>query len=82
MPALNNFATGAAAGGFVFALVVALAVLVLAFEVWMFIDVFKHPTLNNNKKVLWMLGMLLLHPIIAIIYYFTEYKNKPPLILA
>lgn len=54
----------------------ALALAVLAFEVWMFIDAYQNPRLTSNEKILWMVGMVLIHPFIAIIYYFAARKPR------
>jgi hypothetical protein len=53
-----------------------LAIGILAFEIWMFIDVLRNPRLSAGRKLLWAIGMLLLHPFVAIAYYFTARKPK------
>ena len=59
-----------------------LLVVILAFEVWMFIDAWNNRGITFKAKFWWLFGMLLLHPIIAIIYYLTDRKkNLPPLVL-
>jgi hypothetical protein len=60
------------------ALVIGLLVLViLAFEIWMFVDAIRNPRLKSTEKFLWCLGMLFFHPIVAIVYYFVVYaKNR------
>ena len=55
--------------------ILALA-LILAFEIWMFIDAYKNTHLSSNAKVLWLVGMGLLHPIIAVVYYLTARKAQ------
>jgi len=50
----------------------------LAFEIWMFIDLVQNPRLTAGAKLLWAIGMLLLHPFVAIIYFFTA-RSKAPL---
>jgi len=45
--------------------------LMLAFEIWMFVDVVQNPRLTPETKLLWALGILLIHPIGAIVYYFV-----------
>jgi len=62
-----------AAGGLIF--VVGLLV-ILAFEIAMFINVITHKNISQTSKVLWVVGMLILHPFVAIIYYFTDYKKS------
>lgn len=52
-------------------LFVLLGLLVLAFEVWMFVDAIRNPRLSDNEKLLWCLGIIFIHPFVAIIYYFV-----------
>lgn len=56
-----------------------IAIAVLVFEVFMFIDAIKNPRLSDTEKILWCAGMILIHPIIAIVYYFVARSalNKP-----
>jgi hypothetical protein len=49
--------------------------LVLAFEIWMFIHAFRNPHISQERKLLWLLGMLLVHPIVAIAYLFTDCRR-------
>jgi len=57
-------------------LIVVLLVLavIFIFEVWMFIDVIKNKNINDERRLLWAIGMILLHPFVAIAYYFTDHK--------
>ncbi len=48
---------------------------VLVFEVLMFLDVLKNRRLSDTEKVLWVLGMFLLHPVIAIVYYYVAHSR-------
>jgi hypothetical protein len=50
--------------------------LILAFEVWMFVDVIRNPKLESTDKLLWCIGMLIFHPIVAIVYYFVVYAKR------
>jgi hypothetical protein len=59
-------------------LIIIAALLVIAilwFEVAMFLDVLKNKKLSENEKILWVLGMFLLHPVIAIVYYFVAHSR-------
>ena len=57
-------------------LVVLLVLLaILAFEIAMFVHVIRNPHISGNAKALWIIGMLLLHPFVAIVYYFTDYQK-------
>lgn len=53
---------------FMFLAIIGIAILV--FEILMFIDAIRNPHLDDKEKILWCLGMLLLHPFVAIFYYF------------
>lgn len=65
------------AAGLALALLVGVAVVgILVFEVLMFIDVIKNPRLSDNEKILWAAGMLFLHPVVAIAYYFVAYSKR------
>ena len=50
---------------FIFVLTMA----IVAFEIWMLVDVIKNPSLGNGEKALWVIGMFLVHPFVAIAYY-------------
>ena len=72
---MNNFLPVLAASGPLLLLIVLLGLLVLAFEVWMFVDVINSKSLTSDERVIWALGMLLLHPFVAIAYYFVKRKS-------
>lgn len=55
-------------------IIVLLAILV--FEITMFISVIRNQHITSNTKILWIVAMLLIHPIVAIAYYFTDYKKS------
>lgn len=55
--------------------VIFLLALVFAFEIWMFVSVILNKNITGNARALWILGMILIHPIVAIVYYFTDYKK-------
>lgn len=57
-----------------FAVVLAF-VAIFAFEVWMFVDAWKNKSINEDRRLIWLIGMILLHPFVALLYYFTDYKN-------
>jgi len=56
-------------------LIALMLLLVLAFEVWMFVDAVKNPRLTDSQRLLWCLGMLVIHPVVALVYYFIEYQK-------
>ena len=61
-----------------FLLLMGLLVLgVLAFEIWMFVDAITNKRLSDSEKALWCIGMVFIHPIVAIVYFFVIYLNQP-----
>jgi uncharacterized membrane protein YoaK (UPF0700 family) len=58
-------------------LIVIVAVLaVLAFELVMFIHALLNKYISDKRKLLWLIGMILLHPFVAIAYLFTDYRTS------
>ena len=49
--------------------------LILVFEIMMIISAIKNRAISDEARILWVIGMLLIHPIVAIIYYFTDHKK-------
>jgi hypothetical protein len=56
-------------------LFVAILLAILAFEVMMFIHAIRNRRLTSSSRALWIVGMLLIHPFVAIAYYFAEYRR-------
>lgn len=53
-----------------------LAVLVvLVFEIAMLVSVIRNKHVTDNARIFWVIGMLLIHPFVAIAYYLTDYKK-------
>jgi sterol desaturase/sphingolipid hydroxylase (fatty acid hydroxylase superfamily) len=48
---------------------------ILAFEVAMFIDMLQNEYLTDRDKIIWAVAMVLVHPFVAIYYYFTA-RNR------
>ena len=62
--------------GISLAVLVALACIgLLWFEIAMFLDILKNPKLDSTQRLIWAFGMLLLHPIIAVVYYFAAHSR-------
>jgi|GEM_PF-2645176 len=57
-------------------LAIVVGALILIFEVKMFIAALKNPYLNDTEKAIWCVAMLLIHPFVALAYYFLE-DQKP-----
>jgi hypothetical protein len=60
-----------------FIILIGLVIALLIFEVIMFINVIRNPNIDQDRKILWLLGMLLIHPFVAIVYRYTDYKKNP-----
>jgi hypothetical protein len=56
-------------------LIVAVIALILWFEIAMFISLIRNKKIDENTKIIWAIGMFLIHPIVAIIYYFTDHQK-------
>ena len=57
-------------------LVWLILVLIFIFEIWMLVDAITRKSLSTTARVWWIIGMILVHPIVAIIYYFTGRKDN------
>jgi hypothetical protein len=56
-------------------LILLIGLAVLAFEVWMFVNAIQNRKISDEARILWLIGMVLVHPFIAIAYYFTDYQK-------
>ena len=56
-------------------IIIIVLVAVLIFEIAMFVHVINNEFITPNTKLMWVFGMILVHPFIAIGYYFTDYKK-------
>ena len=60
----------------VFGLITLIVLLiVLIFEILMLISAIQNKHITTDRRVLWIVGMFLIHPFVAIAYYFTDYKK-------
>jgi hypothetical protein len=50
--------------------------LVLAFEVWMLVDVLALRKVPTNSRVAWVVGMFLIHPFVALAYLLVRSRYK------
>ncbi len=73
---MNLFASLGLIGGSVALLLIVLAFAlgILLFEIWMFIDLINNARIQNDRKLLWGIAMLFIHPLAAIAYYFTDHR--------
>lgn len=63
-------------GGPVMLVLAAAALAVLVFEVFMLVSAIRNPFITPTARALWIVGMLLVHPVVAIVYYFTDYQKR------
>ncbi|HEV3187846.1 MAG TPA: hypothetical protein VGZ04_07340 [Acidimicrobiales bacterium] len=61
--------------GPLFVLVALVAVAVLAFEILMILNVLRNDKLSATARAWWIVGMLLVHPFVAIAYRLTHYEK-------
>jgi hypothetical protein len=50
--------------------------LILAFEVWMLVDVLEFRKVPTNSRVAWVVGMFLIHPFVALAYLLVRSRYK------
>lgn len=58
------------------AIFILILLAILIFEVWMFVDAIRNPRLTDTERLLWCLGMLFIHPFVAIAYYFIARTGR------
>ncbi len=56
-------------------IIILAALLVFAFEVWMIVDAALNKKISDRAKAWWIIGMLIIHPFVAIAYFFTDYRK-------
>ena len=57
-------------------IIILVALLVLAFEIWMIVDAALNKKLSDKAKAWWIVGMFIIHPFVAIIYFFTDHRKR------
>ena len=50
--------------------------LILVFEVWMIVDAAINNKLTDKAKAWWIVGMFIIHPFVAIAYFFTDHRKR------
>lgn len=58
------------------ALLILAMVLILAFEVWMLIDVLAYRKVPAKSRVWWVVGMFLIHPFATVPYFLVRSRYK------
>ena len=57
-------------------LIIVVAAVVFAFEIWMIVDVALNKHVADKPKAWWIVGMLIVHPFVAIAYFFTDRRKR------
>jgi hypothetical protein len=57
-------------------IIIVVALLILAFEVWMIVDAAINKKLSDKAKAWWIVGMIIVHPFVAIAYFFTDRRKR------
>jgi hypothetical protein len=66
-------------GGALFGLIILLAIVPLAFWVWMGIDCLGNDNLTGTERILWILAMLFFPVLGSIIYFFGGRHPRTPI---
>lgn len=56
--------------------VIIAGALLFAFELWMIVDAALNKKLKDKAKAWWIIGMFLIHPFVAIVYFFTDHRKQ------
>lgn len=72
--AISDTSAGVGFAAFIAAIII-IVIAVVVFEILMLISVIRNRNVSDEVRLLWILGMLLFDPIIAIVYYFTDHKK-------
>jgi len=53
-----------------------IAILIFAFEIWMIVDAAINKEITDKARAWWIIGMLVIHPFVAIAYFFTDHRKR------
>lgn len=56
-------------------ILILVVILVAAFELWMLVDVALNKNIDDKTKAWWIIGMILVHPFVALVYLFTDRRK-------
>lgn len=56
-------------------IVIVLLLAIFVFEIVMLVSAIKNKHITMNARVVWIVGMFLIHPFVALAYYFSDYKK-------
>lgn len=62
--------------GMWFPVLILVVLLLFAFEIWMIVDAALNNKLTDKAKTWWIIGMLIIHPFVAIVYFFTDHNKR------
>lgn len=57
-------------------LIILVALLIAVFEVWMIVDAALNKKISDKAKTWWIIGMVVIHPFVAIAYFFTDHRKR------
>jgi hypothetical protein len=57
-------------------IILVIAILIFAFEIWMIADAAINKEITDKAKAWWIIGMLIIHPFVAIVYFFTDHRKR------
>jgi SNF family Na+-dependent transporter len=57
-------------------LIIIVALLIAVFEVWMIVDAALNKKISDKAKTWWIVGMVIIHPFVAIAYFFTDHRKR------
>lgn len=57
-------------------IIIPIALVIGAFEIWMIVDAALNKKITDKAKAWWVVGMLLIHPFVAIAYFFTDRRKR------
>jgi hypothetical protein len=57
-------------------IIIVIAILIFAFEIWMIVDAAINREITDKAKAWWIIGMLIIHPFVAIAYFFTDHRKR------
>jgi len=57
-------------------IIIVVALLIAAFEVWMIVNAALNKKISDKAKTWWIIGMVIVHPFVAIAYFFTDHRKR------
>ncbi len=58
-------------------LIIVLFLPLLFMEIYLFVHAMRNPKITTTARWMWGIGMLLVHPFVSVIYFFTDYQRHP-----